>query len=48
MININGICIKDIIFPGNKNVGIKNYNIFYYKDRNKHQFKQFGILYFQS
>ena len=46
MINMNGIYIKDLIFPGNKNVGIKNYNILYYKDKNKQLYQQFGILYF--
>ena len=41
---MNGICIKDRIFLGNQNVGIKNYNNFYNKDRNKHQFTQYGVL----
>ena len=44
MININGICIKDPIFLGNLNVGIKNYNNLYPKDPNKHRFKQYGVL----
>ena len=43
---MNGICIKDPTFLGNQNVGDKNYNSFYHKDRNKHQFKQYGDLSF--